>query len=252
MDKKKKVILTISVFIAVVLISSFIISQKSKQDKISTTYAKVNEGNNAIDTSTLAVASSSPSTCTASASTLAVAEGATKTETSGSVTSNIKNGKPVTKEQNTPDTAINSNQRKIETPSPSANIPENKSVNTEKAVTFTGYIIDQDCFVSYSDPALETKGCLDMPECANSGYGIATKEDGKYQFYVFDGKISSLKGGDRIQDATGGQQKAWDFIEGSIVDKTIPVSVSGVLTGNSITLGGQTYKEIRVTSISEN
>lgn len=251
MDKKKKVIFTISVFIAVILISSFIIFQKSKQDNTNTTYANTNEDNNATDTPTLAVASSSPSTCTASASTETVVEGATKTETSISE-ANIKNDQPVTKGQNTPDTVINSNQGKIETPSPSANIPANKSVNVEKAVTFTGYIIDQDCFVSYSDPALETKGCLDMPECANSGYGIATKEDGKYQFYVFDGKISSLKGGDRIQDATGGQQKAWDFIENSIENKTIPVSVSGVLTGNSITLGGQTYKEIRVTSISEN
>ena len=213
MDKKKKVIFTISIFIAVILISSFIIFQKSKQDNTNTTYANTNEDNNATDTPTLAVASSSPSTCTASASTETVVEGATKTETSILANSDIKNGQPVIKGQNTPDAAINNNQGKIETQSPSANVPENKSVNLEKAVTFTGYIIDQDCFVSYSDPALETKGCLDMPECANSGYGIATKEDGKYQFCVFDGKISSLKGGDRIQDATGGQQKAWDFIE---------------------------------------
>ncbi|MGV8906564.1 MAG: hypothetical protein ACOH15_08190 [Acetobacterium sp.] len=98
--------------------------------------------------------------------------------------------------------------------------------------TFMGYIIDEDCFVNpdYADPATETRGCQLMPNCAASGYGIAVLEsNGEYRFYYFDGDISTVSKGARIENATKGQQKAWLFLNENLIDANIPVIVRGQL-----------------------
>lgn len=104
-----------------------------------------------------------------------------------------------------------------------------KKENSEK-IMVQGYLIDEDCFVSYTDPSKETLGCLNMPECAASGYGIAFLDGEKYKFYLFDGNISTYGNGKRIANATGGQQLAWDFINTKIKENNIPVKVTGYIT----------------------
>ena len=60
--------------------------------------------------------------------------------------------------------------------------------------SFTGYIIDEDCFVSYDNPGDDTKMCLSMKSCAASGYGIAVpKNDGSFKFYYFDGTFATYE-----------------------------------------------------------
>jgi len=114
----------------------------------------------------------------------------------------------------------------------------NVSAREEGLQTYTGYIIDEDCFVNpdFVDPLSETRGCQLMPNCASSGYGIAVLQtDGYYKFYYFDGDISTVNKGKREKVATNGQEKAWDFIKSSVVDKNVPVTVKAMLTNNTRT-----------------
>lgn len=150
------------------------------------------------------------------------------------------------------------------------NIEENKQVKEQvssnttlisdpssQTVTLRGYIIDEDCFVNYPNPALEDRGCLNMPECAASGYGIAA-ENGESKFYYFDGAISTIKNGERVFNATGGQQIAWDFIDKKIPDRNPAVTVIGVLSSESrtnpdkSTADGIIYSVIKIISIEIN
>ena len=114
----------------------------------------------------------------------------------------------------------------------------NVSAREESLQTFTGYIIDEDCFVNpdFVDPLSETRGCQLMANCASSGYGIAVlQSDGYYKFYYFDGDISTVSKGKREEVATNGQEKAWDFIKSSVMDKNVPVTVKAMLTNNTRT-----------------
>jgi hypothetical protein len=121
-------------------------------------------------------------------------------------------------------------------------VPGYAAADQGQVQTFTGYIIDEDCFVkpAYADPAQESKGCLTMPGCAASGYGLAVRQaDGTWKFNFFDGNTSALKKSDVAgmskdqNDATGGQKLAWDFINAHIAGNNIPVTVKGVLTGDT-------------------
>lgn len=112
------------------------------------------------------------------------------------------------------------------------------AVASTDSQTLTGYIIDEDCFVNpdYVDPSTETRGCQLMPNCAASGYGIAVLESNSYyKFYYFDGDISTVSKGKRVENATKGQEKAWNFIKGNIRDANIPVTVKGMLTNTTQT-----------------
>jgi hypothetical protein len=133
----------------------------------------------------------------------------------------------------------------------------NTNVNSNETVTIQGFLIDEDCFICYPDPAKETLGCLIMPECAASGYGIAFLSEGKYQFYFFDGAISTYANGKRNNNATGGQQIAWDYINNNIETNNIPVKVTGQLTKetrtnpDSATADNKYYKVFKVSSINQ-
>jgi len=125
--------------------------------------------------------------------------------------------------------SINKEIPLIETPTTETPPIEKRKDNLDE-ITLQGYLIDEDCFVCYPDPSKESLGCLIMPECAASGYGIAFLEGGEYKFYFLDGNISTYINGERTKNATGGQQLAWDFINMYIAENNIPVKVTGQIT----------------------
>ncbi|MFL0196763.1 cell wall-binding repeat-containing protein [Clostridium sp. WILCCON 0269] len=120
--------------------------------------------------------------------------------------------------------------------------------------TFTGYIQDQDCFISYApNYGDDTKMCLSMKSCAASGYGItALQSDGSYKFYYFDGNFATFADG-KTFDGTGSQLSAWNLIQNTIKKNNITITVKGKLDGEIKTApDGNTYPVITVTSLAEN
>ncbi|BAH06014.1 sulfite exporter TauE/SafE family protein [Clostridium kluyveri] len=111
-------------------------------------------------------------------------------------------------------------------------------------VTLTGFIQDEDCFVQYvdsdtgkakQDPGNDTKDCLSMQACANSGYGMtALRSNGTYKFYYFDGKFATGKGESFIP-GTGTQALAWELINNTNKQDHITVTVTGTLNGDTRT-----------------
>jgi len=86
--------------------------------------------------------------------------------------------------------------------------------------TVKGYLVDRACASEEASQAgfgaNHTKGCLQMPPCAKSGYAVLTD----------DKKVINL-------DEKGNQQ-AKKFIEGLAQTKDIKVAVSGNMDGDSI------------------
>ena len=130
-------------------------------------------------------------------------------------------------------------------------------INVPKSQKFIGYLIDEDCFKYYDNPGDETAGCLTMPECASSGFGIAiSQNDGSYKFYYFNGDISTATQGKYDDNATEGQKIAWEFIKTNIKSNNVLVEVTGNITGNKRTnpneetADGIYYDEINVKDIS--
>ncbi|BAH06013.1 hypothetical protein CKR_0962 [Clostridium kluyveri NBRC 12016] len=120
--------------------------------------------------------------------------------------------------------------------------------------TFTGYIQDQDCFISYApNYGDDTKMCLSMKSCAANGYGItALESDGSYKFYYFDGDFAAFADG-KTFDGTGSQLSAWNLIQNTIKKNNITITVKGKLNGEIKTASdGNTYPVITVTSLAEN
>lgn len=119
------------------------------------------------------------------------------------------------------------------------------TANTETTVqNLIGYIIDQDCFDTNSNPGNETKPCLEMKSCAASGYGIGVpQKDGTYKFYYFDGAFAP--------NATGTQAKAYDLIDKSTKNTRISIAVTGKLNGDVKTVDGVSYPVITVSSLTE-
>jgi len=131
---------------------------------------------------------------------------------------------------------------------------ETNSGTSTTVQTFTGYIQDQDCFISYApNYGDDTKTCLSMKPCVASGYGItALESDGSYKFYYFDGDFATFP--DRKTfDGTGSQLSAWNLIQNTIKKNNITITVKGKLNGEIKTASdGNTYPVITVTSLAEN
>jgi hypothetical protein len=85
-----------------------------------------------------------------------------------------------------------------------------------------GYLVDLSCArEDGQEPgfgAKHTKGCLQMPECVKSGYGVLTDDK---KIIMFD---------------AAGNEKAKKFIGGLKKDKDIKVNVAGTLKGDGITV----------------
>ncbi|MDP4177544.1 MAG: cell wall-binding repeat-containing protein [Bacillota bacterium] len=128
-------------------------------------------------------------------------------------------------------------------------IPSNPVVQT-----FTGFIQDEDCFISYApDYGSDTKSCLLMKSCAASGYGItALQSDGTYKFYYFDGDFATLSKG-VLTPGTGSQLTARNLISNTTKADHVTVKVTGTLSGQTKTADdGNVYPVITVTSLEEN
>ncbi len=83
---------------------------------------------------------------------------------------------------------------------------------------YKGIIIDKHCF-AFGEPDKDTKSCLLMPSCEASGYGIAFKKDGIWQFYQFDEE---------------GRKLAKDILLKTEKDSNITILVRGVAEGETI------------------
>lgn len=116
--------------------------------------------------------------------------------------------------------------------------------NASTEQTFSGYIIDQDCFNPKANPGNDTKPCLEMKGCSASGYGIGVPQnDGTYKFYYFDGAFAP--------NSTGTQAKAYELIDKSTKNTRISITVTGTLNGDVKTVDGISYPVITVSSLAE-
>jgi hypothetical protein len=86
--------------------------------------------------------------------------------------------------------------------------------------TVKGYLVDLSCAREDGQQpgfgAKHSKGCLQMPECEKSGYGVLTDDK---KIIVFD---------------AAGNAKAKKFIAGLKKDKDIKVNVTGTLKGDGL------------------
>lgn len=97
-----------------------------------------------------------------------------------------------------------------------------REINSQvKVETWEGYLIDKHCF-EIMKPEKETRACLLMDECVDSGYGIAVeRDDGNYEFFIFDEK---------------GHQIAYDKLNELTKNTGFKITVKGTLTGNIISV----------------
>ncbi len=123
----------------------------------------------------------------------------------------------------------------------SATVPVDKEV----LQNFSGYFIDQDCFIAYENPWEDNKDCLLMESCAASGYGIAIKKnDGNYQFYYFDGNFAPNK--------SAGQIEAAKLINDTTKTDHIYIEVTGTLSKSSkIGTDAKSYEVINVSTMAQ-
>ncbi|MGV8906570.1 MAG: Ig-like domain-containing protein [Acetobacterium sp.] len=125
------------------------------------------------------------------------------------------------------------------------------TVTQLQTVTLTGFIQDQDCFISYAGNwGADTKPCLLMHSCAASGYGItALQSDGAYKFYYFDGDFAIYS---PWTVGTGSQLTAWNFANATTKMNNITGTVVGTLDGSTkISPDGTSYPVITLSSLTE-
>ncbi|MDF2502948.1 hypothetical protein [Clostridium sp.] len=131
--------------------------------------------------------------------------------------------------------------------------------------TFTGYITSEDDFVASLKE--DTAFMVYMRLMALSGLGITFQQNGQWVFYYFDGNVSTdNKGTDGkwAFNGTGSQLNAWKIVEAQVKDnngankmKPVPVTVTGILSGNTKTnpgpdADGRQFQVITVKSITKN
>ncbi len=79
---------------------------------------------------------------------------------------------------------------------------------------FEGILIDRHCFDLMKDPSKDTKMCLMMASCAESGYGAAVKQkDGSYRFHALD---------------ENGQELCKDILQSTAKESNIIIRAKGV------------------------
>ena len=119
-----------------------------------------------------------------------------------------------------------------------------KKATASNPQTLTGIVTDVHCFVKKPDPALDSKKCLQMPACAATGFGLAVMQSDKtYKFYFLDGEFAP--------SATGSQETVAKLIDNSTKTDHFYFTVTGTLTGETITADGKSYPVLKVSEISE-
>jgi hypothetical protein len=123
-----------------------------------------------------------------------------------------------------------------------ASVVVNSLKTSADTVTITGYITTEDDFAA--GLGADTAGMINMKMMAMSGLGITRKmDDGKWEFYYFDGNISTggSINGKWVFDGTGAQLNAWNIvlaIAAKNPDDSVPVTVMGVIKGDTMTNPG--------------
>jgi|GEM_PF-1783152 len=125
------------------------------------------------------------------------------------------------------------------------------------SVTLNGYLLTSCCYFGKAgSPASHGRGCLKMPACAHTGYGIAVlNSQGEYDFCFFDGVNYPASAGDPA--ASGGQALARAIAETSIKSNHIAISVTGTWSGATRTqilhdgTQGGGFAEMNVTNLQE-
>ncbi|AGK98925.1 sulfite exporter TauE/SafE family protein [Clostridium pasteurianum] len=112
--------------------------------------------------------------------------------------------------------------------------------------TFTGYITTEDDFATNLKE--DTAFMIYMRLMTLSGLGITFQQDGKWVFYYIDGNIATdnKKHGEKWTfDGTGSQLDAWKLVESQAKEnngvnkmKPVPVTITGILNGNTQTNPG--------------
>jgi hypothetical protein len=132
-------------------------------------------------------------------------------------------------------------------PMPSSTMPIKTTEPTTNAasgtpITITGYITTEDDFAAKL--GADTAAMIHMRMMAASGLGVTRqKADGTWEFYYFSGTITS---GDKTNgtwtfNGTGAQLDAWKIVTAVANESpnaSVPVTVSGVLKGDTLTNPG--------------
>lgn len=113
------------------------------------------------------------------------------------------------------------------------------------ALSLSGYIMDEHCFIKKPDPGSDSKTCLQMPGCAATGYGIAVKRaNDTYKFYYFNGNFAP--------EATDAQLMAVNLINNTVKKDHIYITITGTITGElKRASDSASFQVINVTSMSE-
>ncbi|UZW13748.1 hypothetical protein OSC52_18220 [Clostridium pasteurianum] len=156
-----------------------------------------------------------------------------------------------------PTPAPKTSAQAVKTPTP--------KTSTQTIQTFKGYITTEDDFAAGLKE--DTASMIYMRLMALSGLGITFEQNGQWVFYYFDGNISTdNKGSDGkwVFNGKGSQLSAWEIVEAQVKEnngsnkmKAVPVTVTGILNGNTKTnpgpdADGKYFKVITVKSISKN
>ncbi|WP_368490300.1 hypothetical protein [Clostridium sp. BJN0013] len=252
MKNKKYLYIFLILFLIALSIGCFKVENKktsSNTDKQKTAVVKNDKSNTKNTSSTKSTASDEGN----SSKTSNIKDSTIDNSNNESSESNLKTGQSKSEASNTV-------PAQVQTPAPAQTT----------TVTLTGFIQDEDCFVQYVDsdtgkakqnPGNDTKDCLLMQACANSGYGITVlQSDGTYKFYYFDGKFATGKGESFIS-GTGTQALAWELINKTNKQDHIAVTVTGTLNGDTRTntnaafpanADGKYYPIITVSQLYEN
>ena len=132
-------------------------------------------------------------------------------------------------------------------PMPSSTMPmktaePTKDAESWTAITIKGYITTEDDFAAKL--GADTAAMIHMRMMAASGLGITRqKADSTWEFYYFSGTITS---GDKVNgtwtfNGTGAQLDAWKIVTAvanESPDASVPVTVTGVLKGDTLTNPG--------------
>lgn len=116
---------------------------------------------------------------------------------------------------------------------------------TAQAEPLTGIVTDVHCYLKKPDLTLDTKKCLQMEGCANTGYGLVVEQaDGTTEFMFLDG--------DFYPSATGSQKKVREMIDASAREDHFYFKVAGTVAKEKKTIAyDKSYSVIQVTSIEE-
>ncbi len=117
-----------------------------------------------------------------------------------------------------------------------------KSTKATAPQTITGIVTDVHCYLKKPEIELDSKKCLLMPACSETGYGIVVPQsDNTTKFYFLDGEFAP--------NATGSQLAVSKLIQASDKVDHFYFTVTGTLSGETKKIAYE--KEYQVLTLSE-